>query len=40
MLEYESGTILVYGVGPSVLLAILVCDPADLGNDPSCAQGA
>ena len=40
MLEYESGTLLVYGVGPSVMLAILVGDPGALGNDPSWAQGA
>jgi len=40
MLEHESGTLLVYGVRPSVLLAILVGDPGALGNGPSCAQGA
>ena len=32
MLEYESGTLLLHGVGPSALLAVLVGDPGALGK--------
>jgi CheY-like chemotaxis protein len=32
MLEYETGTLLLHGVGPSALLAVLVTDVATLGK--------
>jgi CheY-like chemotaxis protein len=32
MLEYETGTLLLHGVGPSALLAVLVTDAAALGK--------
>jgi CheY-like chemotaxis protein len=32
ILEYESGTLLLHGVGPSALLAVLVGDPGALGK--------
>jgi predicted regulator of Ras-like GTPase activity (Roadblock/LC7/MglB family) len=32
MLEYESGTLLLYAVGPSALLAVLVGDLGAVGK--------
>jgi predicted regulator of Ras-like GTPase activity (Roadblock/LC7/MglB family) len=32
MLEYESATLLLHGVGPDALLAVLVADSAALGK--------
>jgi predicted regulator of Ras-like GTPase activity (Roadblock/LC7/MglB family) len=32
MLEYETGTLLLHGVGPSALLAVLATDVAALGK--------
>jgi CheY-like chemotaxis protein len=32
MLEYETGTLLLHGVGPSALLAVLITDVATLGK--------
>jgi len=32
ILEYEGGTLLLHGVGPSALLAVLVGDPGALGK--------
>jgi predicted regulator of Ras-like GTPase activity (Roadblock/LC7/MglB family) len=32
ILEYESGTLLLHGVGPSALLAVLVADQGALGK--------
>jgi predicted regulator of Ras-like GTPase activity (Roadblock/LC7/MglB family) len=32
IIEYEQGTLLLHGIGPSALLALLVSDPATLGK--------
>jgi predicted regulator of Ras-like GTPase activity (Roadblock/LC7/MglB family) len=32
MLEYETGIVLLHGIGRSALLAVLVSDPAALGK--------
>ena len=38
ILEYEQGTLLLHGVGPSALLAVLVSDPATLGKARYCIK--